>query len=164
MVKIGDFNPYEINQQFFVEEGDYEILESVQGIAGNDEVGRFTAPAHKGDYVTLTDEEKVVVPAQEDDKIIGQIIDNPQFYGDRPNEAASSGEYGRRSCTVQLWGDHVKAFKLVTTNSAIAVGDAIKYVGNNEFDKGNSGDSIALNTAKANSGIKISVLTGYRGL
>lgn len=166
MVKIGDYNPYEINQAFFVEEGDYSIMESVQGIAGNDTVGVFSAPIHKYDYVTLADDEdKLVKIAEEGDKIIGQVIDNPQFYGDRPNETAVSGEYNRRIATVQLWGDHVKAFKLVEDNQAVAVGDSIVFVGDNAFDKADSTtDSIALTSAKANTGAKITVLLGYRGL
>ena len=166
MVKILDLNPYEINVQYFVEEGNYTVMESVQGIAGNDEVGVFSAPVHKGDYVKLvTTEDKVVVPAGEGDTIIGQVLDHPQFYGDRPNESAQSGEYNRRSCTVQLWGDHVKAVKLAEDNTAVAVGDSVKYVGDNEFDKAtNATSSIALTSAKANTGDKITVLLGYRSL
>lgn len=165
MVKIGDYNPYEINQQFFVEEGNYTIMESVQGIAGNDTVGVFSAPVHKYDYVTLTDEDKVVKIAESGDKIIGQVLDHPQFYGDRPNKNSSSGEYKRRSCTVQLWGDHVKAFKLKEDNKAVAVGDSIVFTGDNEFDKATgTTDSIAITSAKANTGDKITVLLGYRGL
>ena len=165
MVKIGDFNPYEINQAFFVEEGDYTVMESVQGIAGNDTVGVFSAPVHKYDYVALDTEDKVVKVATENDTIIGQVIDHPQFYGDRPNETSTSGTYNRRIATVQLWGDHIKAFKLADDNTAVAVGDSIEYVGDNEFDKAtNSTDSIALTSAKANTGAKISVLLGYRGL
>ena len=166
MVKIGDYNPYEINLPFFVEEGDYTVLESVQGIAGNDSVGVFSAPIHKYDYVTLvTDEDKLVKIAEEDDIVIGQVIDNPTFYGDRPNESAESGEYNRRIATVQLWGDHIKAFKLKDDNKAVAVGDSIEYVGDNVFDKAsNATDSIAITSAKANTGDKISVLLGYRGL
>lgn len=165
MVKIGDFNPYEINQAFFVEEGDYTVMESVQGIAGNDTVGVFSAPVHKYDFVALDTEDKVVKVATANDTIIGQVIDHPQFYGDRPNETSTSGTYNRRIATVQLWGDHIKAFKLKDANKAVAVGDSIEYVGNNEFDKAtNSTDSVALTSAKANTGAKISVLLGYRGL
>ena len=165
MVKIGDFNPYEINQAFFVEEGDYTVMESVQGIAGNDTVGVFSAPVHKYDFVALDTEDKVVKVATAEDTIIGQVIDHPQFYGDRPNETSTSGTYNRRIATVQLWGDHIKAFKLADDNKAVAVGDSIEYVGDNEFDKAtNSTDSVALTSAKANTGAKISVLLGYRGL
>lgn len=165
MVKIGDFNPYEINQAFFVEEGNYTVMESVQGIAGNDTVGVFSAPVHKYDYVALDTEDKVVKLATANDTIIGQVIDHPTFYGDRPNETSTSGTYNRRIATVQLWGDHIKAFKLKDANKAVAVGDSIEYVGDNEFDKAtNSTSSIALTSAKANTGAKISVLLGYRGL
>ena len=165
MVKILDLNPYEINVQFFVEEGNYTIMESVQGIAGNDEVGVFSAPVHKGDFVKLTADEKVVAPAGANDTIIGQVIDNPQFYGDRPNKTTTSGNYNRRSCTVQLWGDHVKSLKLVDDNTAVAVGDSVAYAGDNEFDKASSKtSSIAITSAKANTGDKITVLLGYRGL
>lgn len=164
MVKIRDQNPYEIQLPFFVEEGNYTVMESVQGIAGNDEVGVFSAPVHKGDFVTLTDEDNVVAPATDSDKIIGQVIDHPQFYGDRPNATATSGNYNRRIATVQLWGDFVHALQLVEENSAIAVGDAVEYAGDNAFDKADSGDTIALESAKAGSGAKIPVLFGYRGL
>ena len=164
MVKIRDQNPYEIQLPFFVEEGNYTVMESVQGIAGNDEVGVFSAPVHKGDFVTLTDEDNVVAPATDSDKIIGQVIDHPQFYSDRPNATATSGNYNRRIATVQLWVDFVHALQLVEENSAIAVGDAVEYAGDNAFDKANSGDTIALESAKAGSGAKIPVLFGYRGL
>lgn len=164
MVKIRDQNPYEINLPFFVEEGNYTVMESVQGIAGNDTVGVFSAPVHKGDYVTFGTDDWTVKPAGENDKIIGQIIDHPTFYGDRPNESATSGNYNRRIATVQLWGDFVHALQLKDENKAVAVGDAVGYVGDNVFDKANSGNTIALESAKAGAGTKIPVLFGYRGL
>ena len=165
MVKILDLNPYEINVQYFVEEGDYTVVESAQGIGGNEDVGFFSAPVHKGDFVKLSTEDKVVEPADEGDTIIGQVIDNPQWFGDRPNETTTSGNYNRRSCTVQLWGDHVKALKLADDNTAVAVGDSVKYVGDNKFDKASSStSSIALTSAKANTGDKITVLLGFRSL
>lgn len=164
MVKIRDQNPYEIQLPFFVEEGNYTVMESVQGIAGNDEVGVFSAPVHKGDFVKLTSEDQVVAPATANDKIIGQVIDHPQFYGNRPNETSTSGSYNRRIATVQLWGDFVHALQLKAENKAVAVGDAVEYVGNNVFDKANSGNTIALESAKAGEESKIAVLFGYRGL
>ena len=51
MAKILDLNPYEIDIAYFVEEGDYSIVESAQGIGGNEDVGVFSAPVHKGDFV-----------------------------------------------------------------------------------------------------------------
>lgn len=165
MVKILDLNPYEINIQGFVEEGNYSIIESAQGIGGNEQVGVFSAPVHKGDFVKLTDEDKVFAKATAEDTIIGQVLDNPQFYGDRPNEDKTSGNYTRRSCTIQLWGDFVKALKLAEDNTAVDVGDSVEYAGDNEFDKAaNATNSIALTSAKANTGDKITVLFGYRGL
>lgn len=165
MVKILDLNPYEINIQGFVEEGDYTIVESAQGIGGNEEVGVFSSPVHKGDFVKLTSTDGVFAKAENGDTIIGQVLDNPQFFGDRPNASKTSGNYGRRSCTIQLWGDHVKALQLKADNSAVAVGDPVKYTGSNKFDKASSTtDSIALTSAAANSGKKITVLLGYRSL
>ena len=149
MVNIRDQNPYEINLPFFVEEGNYTVMESVQGIAGNDQVGA---------------DDWTVKPAGKNDKIIGQVIDHPTFHKDRPSESAQSGEYNRRIATVQLWGDYVKAIQLKAENSAVAVGNAIGYEGNNVFDKANSGDTIALESAKAGEEKKIAVLFGYRGL
>ena len=164
-MKILDLNPYEINVQMFVEEGNYTVVESAQGIGGTEPVGYFASPVHKGDFVKLTSTDKVVAPAGSSDTIIGQVIDHPQWFGDRPNASATSGNYNRRSCTVQLWGDYVKAIQLASDNSAVAVGDSIAYEGSNVFDKaGSSGNTIALTSAKANSGDKITVLFGYRGL
>lgn len=165
MAKILDLNPYEINVQMFVEEGNYTVVESAQGIGGNESFGYFASPVHKGDFVKLTSTAKVVAKAGSADTIIGQVIDNPQWFGDRPNESKTSGNYNRRSCTVQLWGDYVKAIQLAEDNTAISVGDSIAYEGNNVFDKaGSSGNTIALTSASANSGDKITVLFGYRGL
>lgn len=164
MVEIRDHNPYEINVPFFVEEGDYQVVEAAHSTGGEETVGVFTKPVHKGDYVALTADDKVVKVAAKTDKIIGQVIDNPAFYGDRPMEGATSGNYQRRIATVQLWGDYVKAVQLKKENKAVAVGDAIGYEGDNEFDKATSGDTIALQSAKAGDNSKITVLFGYRGL
>ena len=75
------------------------------------------------------------------------------------------GNYTRRKATIRLWGDYVKSLELISSNSAVAVGDSIKYKGSNKFDKNsNTTDSLALETAQANKGGKIAVLLGYRGL
>ena len=166
MVKIRDQNPYEIDLPFDVKEGNYTVQESVISGAGNDAVGYFASPIHKGDYVKLsTSADWLVEKASNGDKIIGEVIDNPQFYGDRPQESKNDGNYTRRKATIRLWGDYVKALPLKADNNAVSVGDPIKYTGSNKFDKnGSSSDSIALESASANSGKKIAVLLGYRGL
>ncbi len=166
MVKIRDQNPYEIDLPFDVKEGNYTVQESVIEGAGNTDVGYFASPVHKGDFVKLsTGADWLVEKASNGDKIIGEVIDNPQFYGDRPQASATDGSYTRRKATVRLWGDYVKALPLKADNSAVAVGDPIKYTGSNKFDKnGSSSDSIALESASANTGKKIAVLLGYRGL
>ncbi len=166
MVKIRDQNPYEIDLPFDVKEGNYTVQESVSEGAGTENVGYFASPIHKGDFVKLsTGADWLVEKASNGDKIIGEVIDNPVFYGDRPQESKTDGNYTRRKATVRLWGDYVKALPLKADNNAVAVGDPIKYTGSNKFDKnGSSSDSIALESATANSGKKIAVLLGYRGL
>ena len=166
MVKIRDQNPYEIDLPFDVKEGNYTVQESVIGGAGNEAVGYFASPVHKGDFVKLsTGADWLVEVAGNGEKIIGEVIDNPQFYGDRPQESKTDGNYTRRKATIRLWGDYVKALPLKSDNNAVAVGDPIKYTGSGKFDKnGSSSDSIALESASANSGKKIAVLLGYRGL
>ena len=167
MVKIRDQNPYEIDLPFDVKEGNYTVTEGVIEGAGSTDVGYFASPIHKGDFVKLsTGADWLVEKAGDGDTIIGEVIDNPVFYGDRPQASKNDGQYTRRKATVRLWGDYVKALPLVSTNSAVTVGNCIKYVGSNKFDKNSSSttDSIALESADANSGKKIAVLLGYRGL
>ena len=166
MVKIREQNPYEIDLPFDVVEGNYTVQEGVIEGSGNTDVGYFANPVHKGDFVALTSNAWEVKKAGSEDTIIGEVIDNPQFYGDRPQESKTDGNYTRRKATVRLWGDYVKSLPLKSDNSAVAVGDCIKYTGSNKFDKNSSSttDSIALEPAQANKGIKIAVLLGYRGL
>ena len=165
MVKIRDQNPYEIDLPFDVVEGNYTVQESAIGAAGNESVGYFASPVHKGDFVKLTSNPWEVAVAGDGDTIIGEVIDNPQWYGDRPQASKNDGQYTRRKATVRLWGDYVKSLELISSNTAVAVGDSVKYKGSNKFDKNSSStDSIALEKASANAGGKIAVLLGYRGL
>ena len=165
MVKLREQNPYEIDLPFDVKEGNYTVTEGVIEGSGNTDVGYFASPIHKGDFVKLTSTPWLVEKAGDGDTIIGEVIDNPQFYGDRPQESKTDGNYTRRKATIRLWGDYVKTVKLVSANSAVAVGDSVKFKGSNEFDKNSSTtDSKALETATQNSGAKIAVLLGYRGL
>ena len=165
MAYIRDQNPYEIDLPFDVVEGNYTVQESAIGIAGNEAVGYFASPVHKGDFVKLTSNPWEVAKAGNGDTIIGEVIDNPQWFGDRPQASATDGEYTRRKATVRLWGDYVKNITLKSDNSALAVGDSIKYTGSNKFDKADSTtSSIALEPSQANKGTKIAVLLGYRGL
>lgn len=165
MVKIREQNPYEIDLPFDVKEGNYTVTEGVIEGSGNTDVGYFASPIHKGDFVKLTSTPWLVEKAGDGDVIIGEVIDNPQFYGDRPQASKSDGNYTRRKATVRLWGDYVKTVELVASNGAVAVGDSVKFKGSNKFDKNSSTtDSKALETATQNSGAKIAVLLGYRGL
>ena len=165
MVEIRTQNPYEIDLPFDVVEGNYTVQESVIEGAGNTDVGYFASPVHKGDFVKLTSNPWEVAKAGDGDIIIGEVIDNPKFYGDRPQESATDGSYTRRKATIRLWGDYIKSVELITSNSAVAVGDSIKYKGSNKFDKNsNTTDSIALESKQANKGGKIAILFGYSGL
>ena len=165
MVEIRDQNPYEIDLPFDVKEGNYTVVESAEGRAGKDTFGYFASPVHKGDYVKLTSTPWLVEKAGNGDTIIGEVIDNPTWFGDRPQTSKNDGQYSRRKATIRLWGDYVKALPLKADNSAVAVGNSIKYTGDGLFDKNASTtDSLALESASANTGKKIAVLLGYRGL
>ena len=165
MVKVREQNPYEIDLPFDVVEGNYTVQESVIEGAGDTDVGYFASPVHKGDFVKLTSNPWEVAKAGDGDTIIGEVIDHPKFYGDRPQESATDGEYTRRKATVRLWGDYIKSVELITSNTAVAVGDSVKYKGGNKFDQNsNTTDSIALESKQANKGGKIAILFGYRGL
>lgn len=166
MVKIRTQNPYEIDLPFDVKEGNYTVQEGVIEGSGRTNVGYFASPVHKGDFVKLeTGADWLVSVAGNGDTIIGEVIDEPQFYGDRPQASANDGAYTRRKATIRLWGDYIRALPLKSDNSAVTVGDSIKYTGNGKFDKNtNTTDSVALESASANTGKKIAVLLGYRGL
>lgn len=163
MVQIENYKPFEDQILFYCEEGDAIVSVDSENV----EHLSFTAPVKKYDLVKLHTDSKTVVPASEDsdaDAIIGEVLDHPAHRKDRPAVSSTSGEYNRRICTVRVWGDFVRSCKLTDENSAVAPGDAIAYVGENEFDKGDSGNTIALEAAPALSGKKIPVLFGYRGL
>lgn len=163
MVQIENYKPFEDQIWFYCEEGDATVnvdSENVEHLV-------FEAPVKKGDLVKLHTDSKTIVPAsdaEDAEDIIGEVLDHPAHYKDRPKSTSESGTYNRRMCTVRVWGDYVRSVKLASTNSAVAMGDAIAYVGDNEFDKADSGNTIALETAAALSGKKIPVLFGYRGL
>ena len=166
MVKVREQNPYEIDLPFDVKEGNYTVTEGVIEGSGRTNVGYFASPVHKGDFVKLsTGADWLVEVATNGDTIIGEVIDEPQFYGDRPSTSKNDGQYTRRKATIRLWGDYVKSLPLKADNGAVAVGNSVKYKGSNKFDKNSSTtDSIALEPQQANKGGKIAVLLGYRGL
>ena len=156
MVQIENYKPFETDIWFYAEEGTATKYKGTDG----EEVLVMSAEVKKGDYVTLdTTADKTIKVATKGDDIIGQVIDNPIWRKDRPNETSSSGEYNKRICTVRVFGYYIHNVKLKAENSAIAVGDRVGYEGSNVFDKDNSnGKAIALVSAKAGSEDKIPVL------
>lgn len=165
MVKVQNYDPYETDLKFDVEEGDVTIKKGHADF-GKDDMLFFADEIVRGDYVALdTTNDMTVKKAGASDTIIGQVIDEPAFKGDRPKADAKSGEYTRRVATVRLWGDFAHSVQLKEDNSAVSVGDSVAYKGDNVFDKASSKtDSIALESAKALDASKVLVLFGYRGL
>lgn len=165
MVKIQNYDPYETDLKFDVEEGDVTIKKGFADF-GKDDMLFFSKEIKKGDYVCLdTSNDMTVKKAGATDKIIGQVIDEPAFKGDRPTEDTTSGNYTRRVATVRLWGDYAHTVQLKAENTAVSVGDSVTYKGDNVFDKASTAtNSIALESAKALAASKILVLFGYRGL
>lgn len=155
MVQIENYKPFETDIFFYCEEGTATKYTGTDG----EEVLVMSAEVHKGDYVTLDTADKTIKKAAKADTIIGQVIDNPIWRKDRPNQTSSTGTYNKRICTVRVFGYYIHNVKLKAENSAIAVGDRVGYEGNNVFDKDNSnGKAIALVSAKAGSEDKIPVL------
>lgn len=160
MVQIENYDPYETDIWFYCEEGDYNIVTSDE----NEEVPTFKTPLKVGDYVRLvTTKNKCVAKAEEGDTIIGQVITNPKYDGTRPAQASESGTYDMRICTVRLFGYYAHKVKITAENTAISVGDAVEYVGDNEFDKAVNGDSMALYSTGALEGGYNLVLMGLLG-
>ena len=154
MVFIENYKPFESDIWFYAEEGTATKYKGTDG----EEVLVMSAEVHKGDYVTLDTADKTVKVAGANDDVIGQVIDNPIWRKDRPNETSATGTYNKRICTVRLFGYYVHNVELKAENSAVAVGDTIAYKGNNVFDKDANGKAIALVSAKAGSQAKIPVL------
>ena len=160
MVQIEKYDPFENDIWFYCNEGNYTVETSAE----NEKYPKFSSQLEVGDYVKLdTSTDKTVAKAGDGDTIIGQVISNPIFDGSRPQVTASSGNYHMRICTVRLFGYYVHNVKLKAENTAVAVGDAVEYVGDNEFDKASSGSTVALASASALSGKKIPVLMGLLG-
>lgn len=160
MVQIQKYDPYETDLAFYCEEGNFTLDTSAEG----EKYPKYSAQLKVGDYVTLEGTDDMCVKkAGEGDIIIGQVITNPEYHGNRPAQSASSGEYNRRMCTVRLFGYYAHTVELIAENAAVAVGNAVGYEGDNKFDKANSGNTIALENAKALSGKKILVLMGLLG-
>ena len=160
MVQIENYKPFETDIFFYCEEGTATKYTDVE----NKEALVLSAEVKKGDYVALdTTADKTVKVAGAGDTIIGQVIDNPAFRKDRPTQTSQSGDYNKRICTVRLFGYYAHSVQLKAENAAVAVGDAVAYQGNNTFDKANSGNTIALQSAKAGDASKILVLMGLLG-
>ena len=160
MVQIEKYDPFETDIWFYCDEGDYEIVTSAE----NEEVPIFSNMLEVGDYVALdTNKNKTVKKATAEDTVIGVVITNPKYDGNRPAQASNSGEYNMRICTVRLFGYYVHNVKLTAENDAVKVGDAVTYAGDNEFNKADNGNSMALVSADALTGIKIPVLMGLLG-
>lgn len=155
MVQIENYKPFETDIWFYAEEGTATKYTGTDG----EEVLVMSAEVKKGDYVTLDTADKTIKKAAKADPIIGQVIDNPDWRKDRPNQTSVSGTYNKRICTVRVFGYYIHNVKLKAENSAIAVGDRVGYEGNNVFDKDNTnGKAIALVSAQAGSEAKIPVL------
>lgn len=164
MVKIQNYSPYETDIKFDVEEGNVTVRRGFADF-GKDDVLFFSNEVKKGDYVALDTTSMTVKKAAKADKIIGQVIDEPAFKGDRPKKDTTSGKYTRRVATVRLWGDYAHSVQLKAENKAVAVGDSVAYEGDNVFDKAATANTtIALETAEALAASKVLVLFGYRGL
>lgn len=163
MVQIETYNPYEIDIKFDLEEGDITVVD-VEADFGQDTALMVANPLKKGDYVALSTTSKTVKKAAAGDVVIGQLIDNPSWNKVRPSEDTTAGNYQKRIGTIRLNCDYVHAVKLdPTSEKAIAVGDPIKYVGNNLFDKSTTANgTMSLYSAAALSGDKITVMYGVR--
>lgn len=160
MVQIQKYDPFETSLPFYCEEGNFTLETSAEG----EQYPKYSSQIKVGDYVALEGTSDMCVKkAGAEDTIIGQVISNPEYHGDRPAQSSTSGTYKRRMCTVRLFGYYAHTVALKAENTAVAVGNAVAYEGDNVFDKANSGNTIALESAAALSGKKICVLMGLLG-
>lgn len=159
MVQIENYKPFETDIFFYCEEGTATKYKGTDG----EEVLVMSAEVKKGDYVALDTADKTIKVAGANDDIIGQVIDNPAWRKDRPNQTSATGQYNKRICTVRVFGYYLHSVQLKEENAAVSVGDSIGYEGDNTFDKADSGNAIALQSAKAGEASKILVLMGLLG-
>lgn len=161
MVKIENYDPFETDIWFYCEEGDANVVTTAE----NEEILTFSNQLVQGDYVKLVNtKDKTVAKAGANDEVIGVVITQPKYDGSRPSQTSASGTYDMRICTVRLFGYYVHTVELISDNKVIAVGDPVKYAGDNKFDKGTASNKAkALVSAEALSGKKIPVLMGLLG-
>ena len=164
MAIIRTYNPYDIDMPMSLNEGSVTVYDDVEADFGKDSVAILEKPFRKGDYVALDETDFTVKKAEKGDVIIGQLIDEPAWNGDRPVESAEYQEFEPRVGTIRMNCDYVHAVKLPDENQEIVIGDSVEYAGENEFDKAASGDgtNMALQGAEAMAGGKITVMFGLR--
>ena len=158
MVVRENYNPFEIDLTFDLVEGNLEVKQVEQNF-GKDTAWIFANPLEKGDFVALTSDSKTVKKAGASDEIIGQVITNPAWSGNRPSENTADGDYKRRVATIRLYGLYAQSVPLKETNAKIDVGNYVKYQGDNTFDKiGTKNGTRALENVPANAGGTVLVL------
>jgi hypothetical protein len=118
----------------------------------------------KEDWVKLSDEDITFEKCSANDpEVIGYVGSEPEIEGVQELEDKTWGNYTPRTATIKLLGSFVRSIKLNDNNQEINVGDSVKVGTTGRFQKGNNDNTIALESAAADSGSIIAVLFGFYG-
>lgn len=170
MTEILDYNPGDIEIPMFLEEGNLTVTTDDIHEAGTGMGWSLASRIRKGDYVVIyASADRTVQKAGAGvTELLGRVIDEPAWVGNRPTTSQTSGNFQRRVATVRILGAAVFPVELEATNSAITVGKSIKPGATtaSKFDlyhATNLNNTRVLQAAASSSGAKIAVVFGFTG-
>lgn len=164
MSEILEYNPGDVEISMFLEEGNLtverdSIQDSGTGVAYN-----FTQRIRKGDFVKLvaSGDKTVELIDDNDLEVIGQVLDHPQWSGNKPELSANSGTYPKRIATIRVFGSGIYSVPLEANNNLVlTAGDSVVPADNQYFTKSTGVNNTRVLQSR-NTG-KVAVVFGYYG-
>lgn len=131
--KKREYVPFEMDQNYEVDQGDVTYIPEVDTTRGKDAAWIFSNPVHVGDEVTISENSTrdriIFKKAGAGDEIYGKVYTRPEWSNKegakRPRENKAQGTYQNKFSTIRLYGDAVDEFRLADTHAAITAGDSI---------------------------------------
>lgn len=161
--KFGQLGP---RIPFKCKEGNMTI-QKINTVGGDIPGPVFQSPITDKMWVKLAGDWLIEPCAATDPECIGQVVGTPKFQGQQPTVAANWGSYEPRRVDVELMGTAVRTVTLEALNTAISVGNCVKFGGTTAqtYDKATvENGTRALVAALQHTGAKIPVLFGFYGL
>jgi hypothetical protein len=161
--KFGQLGP---RVPFKCKEGNMTI-QKINTVGGDIPGPVFASPIEDKMWVKLAGDMLIEPCAATDPECIGQAVGTPQFKGSQPTTAKTWGNYEPRRVTVELMGTAVRTVTLEALNTAISVGNCVKFGATTAqaFDKATvENGTRALVASLQHTGAKIPVLFGFYGL